>query len=83
MAVLAQDAKLRTQSCTSTACPRVHLTDRTIVYLSLIAFQKNTVEMYERGLNLILEGEKQKHAKKAELFKSMMEAKPSVQHRWV
>lgn len=37
--------------------------------------------MYERGLNLISEGLKQKHAKKAELFGAMMEAKPSVEHR--
>ncbi|EPB72672.1 hypothetical protein ANCCEY_08225 [Ancylostoma ceylanicum] len=37
--------------------------------------------MYERGLNLIMEAEKAKNAKKSELYKHLMEAKPSVMNR--
>lgn len=43
--------------------------------------QENAVSMYERGLNLIMEAEKAKNAKKSELYKHLMEAKPSVMNR--
>ncbi|CAJ0961404.1 unnamed protein product, partial [Mesorhabditis belari] len=41
----------------------------------------NTISMYERGLNLIAEAEKDKNAKKAELWSTMQEAKKSVENR--
>ncbi|CAI5439332.1 unnamed protein product [Caenorhabditis angaria] len=42
---------------------------------------ENTLAMYERGLNLINEGEKQKKAKKSALYPVLQEAKKSVEHR--
>ena len=39
--------------------------------------------MYDRGLNLIKEGEKSKNAKKSELYSSLMEAKKSVENRYI
>ncbi|PAV62614.1 hypothetical protein WR25_10411 [Diploscapter pachys] len=42
---------------------------------------ENTRGMYDRGLNLIKEGEKSKNAKKSELYSSLMEAKKSVENR--
>ncbi|KAK6019940.1 hypothetical protein OSTOST_14411, partial [Ostertagia ostertagi] len=41
----------------------------------------NAASMYERALNLIAEAEKSKNAKKSELYKHLMEAKPSAAHR--
>ncbi|RCN31215.1 hypothetical protein ANCCAN_23010 [Ancylostoma caninum] len=43
--------------------------------------RENAASMYERGLNLIMEAEKAKNAKKSELYKHLMEAKPSVTNR--
>ncbi|KJH51628.1 hypothetical protein DICVIV_02164 [Dictyocaulus viviparus] len=43
--------------------------------------RKNAAAMFERALNLIKEAEKSKHAKKSELYKHLMEAKPSVTNR--
>ncbi|KAF1771071.1 hypothetical protein GCK72_002896 [Caenorhabditis remanei] len=42
---------------------------------------ENTLAMYEKGMNLIKEGEKMKHAKKSEMWKMLQEAKSSVEHR--
>ncbi|WKX89789.1 hypothetical protein Q1695_008997 [Nippostrongylus brasiliensis] len=41
----------------------------------------NAAAMYERALNLIREAEKAKNAKKSELYKHLMEAKPSAVNR--
>ncbi|KAJ1368246.1 hypothetical protein KIN20_029334 [Parelaphostrongylus tenuis] len=43
--------------------------------------REHAVTMYERGLNLIEEAEKAKHAKKSELYKHLMDAKPSTVSR--
>ncbi|KAL6730861.1 hypothetical protein Aduo_001788 [Ancylostoma duodenale] len=43
--------------------------------------RENAASMYERGLNLIMEAEKAKNAKKSELYKHLMEAKPSMMNR--
>ncbi|KAK6056541.1 hypothetical protein COOONC_05955 [Cooperia oncophora] len=43
--------------------------------------RENAAAMYERALNLIAEAEKSKNAKKSELYKNLMEAKPSAAHR--
>ncbi|KHJ75770.1 hypothetical protein OESDEN_24614 [Oesophagostomum dentatum] len=43
--------------------------------------RENAASMYERALNLINEAEKAKNAKKSELYKNLMEAKPSVANR--
>ncbi|CAP31607.1 Protein CBG12661 [Caenorhabditis briggsae] len=42
---------------------------------------ENTLAMYEKGINLIKEGEKMKNAKKSEMWKMLQEAKPSVEKR--
>lgn len=42
---------------------------------------ENTLAMYEKGLNLVKEGEKMKNAKKSELWKLLQEAKKSVERR--
>uniref|UniRef100_A0A1I7TD11 Inheritance of peroxisomes protein 1 n=2 Tax=Caenorhabditis tropicalis TaxID=1561998 RepID=A0A1I7TD11_9PELO len=42
---------------------------------------ENTLAMYEKGFNLIKEGEKMKNAKKSEMWKMLQEAKTSVEHR--
>ncbi|CAB3407873.1 unnamed protein product [Caenorhabditis bovis] len=42
---------------------------------------ENTLAMYERGFELIKEGEKMKNAKKSGLYNHLMEAKNSVEHR--
>lgn len=42
---------------------------------------ENTLAMYEKGLNLIVEGEKMKNARKSEMWKMLQESKSSVQHR--
>lgn len=44
-------------------------------------FKENTLAMYEKGLNLIVEGEKMKNARKSEMWKMLQESKSSVQHR--
>ncbi|KAK6729389.1 hypothetical protein RB195_006442 [Necator americanus] len=43
--------------------------------------RENAASMYERGLNLITEAEKAKNAKRSDLYKHLMEAKPSVANR--
>ncbi|XGW23197.1 hypothetical protein V3C99_005440 [Haemonchus contortus] len=43
--------------------------------------RESAASMYERALNLIAEAEKAKNAKKSELYKHLMEAKPSATHR--
>lgn len=42
---------------------------------------ENTLAMYEKGVNLIKEGEKMKNAKKSEMWKMLQEAKSSVERR--
>lgn len=46
-----------------------------------VADWENTLAMYEKGLNLIKEGEKMKNAKKSEMWKMLQEAKSSVEKR--
>lgn len=43
--------------------------------------RENAASMYERALNIISEAEKARNAKKSELYKHLMEAKPSAMHR--
>ncbi|KAK5968293.1 Spartin [Trichostrongylus colubriformis] len=43
--------------------------------------RENAASMYERALNLIAEAEQAKNSKKSELYKHLMEAKPSAVHR--
>ncbi|VDM42880.1 unnamed protein product [Toxocara canis] len=42
---------------------------------------ENAMEMYERGLNLVKEAEKEKSVKKSELYKNIIEARKRVEKR--